>query len=166
MEFQGGRRWRRAGGSLLWLPDPLLNQKVYVGFGRAAAGIHWTNTNHEREGRWNTRIRRVCAYQPCPIPTISLPHHQLIPLSAHAARSLFVVVMSLCQVPVVIAEVIKMKWAVDPMVPFRRVEHWPQDLYLIDQQFSEKKSSLPPERPLLHSIALVQRKMSLWKKSF
>lgn len=35
---------------------------------------------------------------------------------------------------------IKMKWAADPRVPFRRVEHWPWDLYLIDQPvWGEKK---------------------------
>lgn len=39
MVLQGGRRWRRAGGSLLCLPDPLSNQKVYGGFGTPAVGI-------------------------------------------------------------------------------------------------------------------------------
>lgn len=32
-----------------------------------------------------------------------------------------------------------MKWAADPMVPFRRVEHWPRDLYLIDQPVQREK---------------------------
>ncbi len=39
MVLQGGRRWRRAGGSLLCLPDPLSNQKVYGGFGTPGVGI-------------------------------------------------------------------------------------------------------------------------------
>lgn len=54
--------------------------------------------------------------------------------------------------------VIKMKWAADPMVPFRRVEHWPRDLYLIDQPVQREKSCFPPERPVPHSTALFQSK--------
>lgn len=53
--------------------------------------------------------------------------------------------MILHQVPVVRAEarpVIKMKWAADPMVPFRQVEHWPRDLYLIDQPVQREKKFL------------------------
>lgn len=54
--------------------------------------------------------------------------------------------------------VIKMKWAADPMVPFRRVEHWPRDLYLIDQPVQREKSSFPPESLVPHSTALFQSK--------
>lgn len=57
------------------------------------------------------------------------------------------------------SRLIKMKWAADPMVLFRRVEHWPQDLYLIDQPVQEgKKSSFPSERLVPHSITLFQSK--------
>lgn len=51
---------------------------------------------------------------------------------------------------------IKMKWAADPRVPFRRVEHWPWDLYLIDQPvWGEKKfcSSREACSPLHCSIS-------------
>lgn len=55
--------------------------------------------------------------------------------------------------------VIKMKWAVDPTVPFRRVEHWPRDLYLIDQPVQTEKSSFPPERSVPHTTALLSSKI-------
>ena len=103
--LQGGRRWRRAGGSLLCLPDPLSNQKVYGGFGRPAVGIRkkrQTKTLWEwkRGEMRHPRYESVNAAQ----PTISIPDRRLIPASAHEARSLFVVVMILHHVPAVRAE--------------------------------------------------------------
>lgn len=53
MVLQGDRR---AGGSLLCLPDPLSNQKVYGGFGRPAVGIQKRQRKimWERNGRDET----------------------------------------------------------------------------------------------------------------
>lgn len=72
--LQGGRRWRRAGGSLLWLPDPLLNQKVYGGFGRPAVGIQkrQIEISWEKKGGWNTGVRRVWVSTP-PYPQSPSP---------------------------------------------------------------------------------------------
>ena len=120
--------------------------------GRRGKKVPW-----ERKGWDETLAIGECQLRPTNKSPSSVP--------AHAARSLFVAVMILHQVPAVRAEarpVIKMKWAADPMVPFRRVEHWPRDLYLIDQPVQrEKKSSFPPERLVPHSTALFQ---SEWKK--
>lgn len=39
MVLRSSRRWRIAGGSLLYLPDPLSHWKAYGGFGSPAVGI-------------------------------------------------------------------------------------------------------------------------------
>lgn len=59
-----------------------------------------------------------------------------------------------------------MKWAADPMMPFRRVEHWLWDLYLIDQQvqngekmyLSSGEVFLPAATTLFQSLSLFNRK--------
>lgn len=53
--------------------------------------------------------------------------------------------------------VIKMKWAADPSVPFRRVEHWPRDLYLIDQPVQREKKVPFLQRGLLPTPLLYFR---------
>lgn len=76
MVLQGGRRWRRAGGSLLCLPDPLSNQKVCGGFGTPAVGIRKGGKKSplgEKGMRWDTGDRRVSTppYQQISIPSSS-----------------------------------------------------------------------------------------------
>lgn len=160
--LQGGRRWSRAGGSLLCLPDPLSNQKVYGGFGRPAVGIRKKKAEENLAGGKRGEMRHP-RYESVNAarPTISIPDRRLIP--SLGAWSQISICGSNDPAPRPCGQsrsrpVIKMKWAADPMVPFRRVEHWPRDLYLIDQPVQREKSSFPPERPVPHSTALFQSK--------
>lgn len=149
---------RRAGGSLLCLPDPLSNQKVYGGFGRPAVGIQKRKIMWERNGRdetpeiWECQRGPTNNIHPRPPANPSLsPGSQISicgsndpasgPCGQRRSRP-----------------VIKMKWAAFPMVPFRRLQHWPRDLYLIDQPVKREKSSFPLERPVPHSASLFQSK--------
>lgn len=60
---------------------------------------------------------------------------------------------------------IKMKWAADPMMPFRRVEHCLWDLYLTDQQVqNEKKSTFPLRRFFCPSLLPFRAYLYLKKK--
>lgn len=56
-----------------------------------------------------------------------------------------------------------MKWAADPMVPFRRAEHWPPDLYLIDQPVQEGKKDPLLQRGLFPLHCSISDRRSLWK---
>lgn len=61
------------------------------------------------------------------------------------------------------SRLIKMKWAADPMVPFRRAEHWPPDLYLIDQPVQEGKKDPLLQRGLFPLHCSISDRRSLWK---
>lgn len=60
--------------------------------------------------------------------------------------------------------VIKMKWAADPSVPFRRVEHWPRDLYLIDQPVQREKKFLSSREACSPLHCSILEQMSFVKK--
>lgn len=155
--LQGGRRKRTAGGNQFSLPDALSTKKVYEGFGRPAVGIqerHWGTHVGEKGEIWDTREESQCR------PTNNL--HPRLPVHPSLCPGSHI---SICGSNDPASgphgqsrTVIKMNEAADPMVPFRRVEHWPRDLYLIDQPVQREKSSFPPERHVPHSIALFQSK--------
>lgn len=120
-----GRGWKRAGGSLLCLPDPLSNQKVYRGFERAAVGIQKKKRSqgNEREDETQDKVgMSALSFQRS--PSLHLWAHPL--LSAHCSQISIYGSNETASGPCGQSRgrpVIKMKWAADPTVPFRRVEH-------------------------------------------
>lgn len=164
----GGRRWRRAGASLLCLPDPLLNQKVYGGFGTPAVGIQ-KRQNKIRWGRKGADEALEIGEAECQCcPTTNPP--PWTPAHPHPSPCSQI---SICGSNDPASgpcgqsrgrPVIKMKWAADPMVPFqesgtlttRPLSHWSAS--------SERKKFLSSREAcsLLHCS--ISEQMSLWKR--
>lgn len=147
---------------------PLLDQEVYGGLERPAVGIQKRqkkkkSQERKKKERWDAEDK----WGRASVPTYQQSRPQLPARPALSPYSQ----ISICARNELASgpcgqsrgrPVIKMKWAVHPMVPFRRLEHWPWDLYLIDQPVQEK-TSFTPERPVPDSTAQCWR-TTLYKK--
>lgn len=146
------------------LLSPLSHQKVLVVLGGQLLTFRKGTTEISRGIKGGDQIPAIGEtvssppYQQSPSPTASSSQSQ------PATGSLFVVSNEPTSGPCGPSRsrpVIKMKCAADPTVPFRKEEHWPQDLYLIDPPGSERKkfTSSREACPSLHCS--ISEQMSL-----